>query len=169
MPYTGGRPSDFVNKAVYAATDRLCFAVADRAGDFMTERVRRRVPVKTGRSRASVLKRPTRRRLGVYTSGVRSDYENVRRLEYGTKAHTIAARPGGVLAWDALTPKGRVITGKKAHTIFTTRVKHPGTKGLHMFAIAAAETEAGIQKIATPPLRTWKREVEAAIRTGKHR
>jgi hypothetical protein len=153
MGYKGGRLRGFFSPGVKAANDRLARSVADNAGAFMTKQAQDRTPVRTGASRASIVQKPVRRRGTLYTSGAESSDPNVRRLEQGTAPHEIRPRrPGGALRFmDA------------GQATFAGRVNHPGTKGLHMFAIAAAETQREVPKLAATPLQKWKREAEAAV------
>lgn len=168
MGYEGGRPTDFITPRTHVAHRRAAHDMADRGGKFMTKRTVRRTPRDTGLSAGSIQQTDVRTvktpEGTVYESGPRSAYENVRRLEYGTRPHIIEAKTAKALAFPARTGSGAVRQGRAARTIFAARVHHPGTKGVHMFTIAAAETEAAIPAIVEIPMREWALATERAIK-----
>lgn len=152
--YEGGKLTNFFSKPVKDATKRVSHDIAEDAGHYMTERARARTPVKTGLSRASLIQKPLREVAKGWESGVESDYENVRRLEYGTRPHAILPHP----------PRRALRFEQNGSIRFASRVYHPGTRGIHMVAIAATETEHKFTRISKPALERWKKEVEGSVK-----
>lgn len=131
--------------------------MATTGGKFMNRGIRDKTPVKTGRTQRSIRRRATK--LVLRTPEVEvwesTNYSNLLTalwLEHGTRPHVITASDG-VMAFE--------VNGERR---FARRVNHPGTEGLHMFAITAVEAEAAFEALMRPLTYEWARTVEAMIR-----
>ena len=158
MPFKSSRPLDEIldPEAVPVAMRRI----TGNVGDFMEREVKRNTPVDTsafrdpngrkrGTLRASIKRGPiTRDRArDAYVVRVTTDDPIAEFVEWNTKPHRIRPRkPGGTLAFR---------NQKTGGMIFAKGVKHPGTKGAHMFALGAAKTEASVGEIARPALSAF--------------
>lgn len=155
MGYEGGDLAALFTAAGREATRRAPRRMAQAGGEAMTRKAKRLTPVRTGRARGSIDQKPTvqvvsERGETVWASGAESDDYRLKFLEDGVKPHEIARK--GVQRFAG--PEG---------TTFARRVEHPGIRGLHMFALAAAETEAEFDAICRPALEAWK----AGVRRGR--
>jgi hypothetical protein len=101
---------------------------------YVERQVVRRTPKKTGALAASIHGRT----IGPLSAEVTTSLHYGPHVEYGTRAHTIVPRSGRFLAFD--TSGGRV---------FARRVRHPGTKGRHMFRDAAQASQGPVAGIIT--------------------
>ena len=70
--------------------------------------------------------------------------------EFGTGPHTIAAKPGKVLAF----------TGSGGETVFVRQVNHPGVPERPFFRNALAESERGVSNILAKGIDTKKMVVD---------
>lgn len=162
MAYEGGKTRDFFPRGLEGITRRTARDMATEGGKFMNRGIRDKTPVKTGRSRRSIRRRATKpvlrtRNVEIWESTNFSNLLTVLWLEYGTRPHVIQA-------------DDKMLKFKKdGETYYARRVKHPGTDGLHMFAITAVETEAAFDALMRPIVATWAREVEARIKARAKR
>jgi hypothetical protein len=165
-------------KVPYTATSRLqdmivpdacgdaVRSMADAGLDAFQANVRRNTPIDTnpyrdrpgrprGALRASIERTPVERGRSALGTGwggrVFTEDPIAPFVEWDTAAHMIFPRtPGGTLHWrDRATGEDR----------FSRGVRHPGTKGQHMFSIGAAITEHELHAIFRPALDVWEKAV----------
>lgn len=107
----------------------VMYSVTGKAAKDLQERVRSLTPRDTGKSRKQIKRSRTRRFpfTNKYVASVYTNSQNVVRLEFGTRAHVIRAKPGHTLRY---VHRGR-IKYRKA-------VLHPGTRPYRMFALGTA-------------------------------
>lgn len=161
-------------------TRRTARRIADAGVDRLERNVQRRTPIDTNPFRHNperprgTLRRSVHRRTGV-TFTVRGGRESYRGLvetldpiapyvEKDTPAHTIRPHdPGGRLVFQSR----HGFTGKDGRVyppgtwVSVEEVKHPGTKGAHMFTLGAWATEREYARYARDPLARWKAAVES--------
>lgn len=101
---------------------------------YLERQVVRRTPKKTGALAASIHGRV----VGPFSAEVKTSLEYGSIVEEGSRPHAIVPRRAKVLAFDA--GGGRV---------FVRRVRHPGTKGRHMFRDAAAASGSAVAGIVS--------------------
>jgi len=162
------------------ATRRAARRIADAGVDHLERSVQRRTPIDTNPYRAKPerprgsLRRSIHRRAGVdfVVRGGRESYRGTvetfdpiaRYVEFDTPPHIIRPRtPGRRLRFQSR--HGFVDRDGEFHPpgtwITVTEVKHPGTKGSHMFTLGAWATEREFRAYARDPLARWKHEVES--------
>lgn len=136
-------------------TRRAARRVAEDAGAAMTRAARAHTPRDTGRTAEQWETLPVRKIVGGYESGTANPSYIARFLEDGVDAHDL--KPRGERGSEALsTPEGP-----------RAGARHPGTRGHHMTAKAAAEVEAELPAIAQPTLTRWAREIERRAQAKK--
>lgn len=164
MPFVSSRPlADMLDED---APGRAARRITDAGGDRLKLNTRRNTPIDTspfrdkpGRPRGALRASIHRSRIERYVSSRGSGFR-VRVLtedpagphvEWPTRPHWITPRrPGGALRWR---------DQESGDVRFAKRVWHPGTNGVHMFALGAAKTEAQLGEIAAPALALFRREL----------
>ena len=140
MPFTMTRPLTSILDE--EAPARCARAIADAAGDRLVLNTQRNTPIdrsphrdKPKRPRGTL--RKSIERTGVERTGLAYRVRALTRdpiapyVEFDTKPHIIRPRkPGGSLRWRS---------ARGVH--FAGAVRHPGTKGQHMFALGALKTK----------------------------
>jgi hypothetical protein len=148
--YHGGSLTDLISmENMEPPTERMLHAVADDAGEVMTDAAKRATPKDRGVVAASWRTLPTEKVPSVmgdaYESGTTNPHWVARFLEYGVEPHFIGPKTAKALGLD-VGPRGG------AH--------HPGIRAHHMTAHAAVEVEARLDQIAEPHLSDWQRRIE---------
>lgn len=151
--------------------------IADAGTDRMEREIVRRTPIDTnpyrynpgrprGTARASIHRDPGLReqhRWGrtQYVGDVRGSDPILRYIEFDTPPHTIRAKGGGLLRFQSrygwTSEDGRFHPPGTWVTVH--EVKHPGTKGKHMFSLGALDAERSLDEYARGPLEHWKRRI----------
>lgn len=165
MPYVGGSLEvlfDSVPQEMTLVAERQ---MAARAGSRMEKLAKDNTPVETGKLRESWYQLPVNKTKyaiwSAYEAKVATNVEYAPYVEYGTglwgpehKAYTIRPRFGGMLSW---------IDPHTGHRVYAHEVKHPGSPGNHMLAIASEVLEFEVQHgtIFEDILSEWKRDIEA--------
>jgi hypothetical protein len=106
-------------------------------------------PYSTGRLKASITPMRTVRTGNVYSGGAYTKVPYASHVEYDTHAHIIMAKNAPYLYFFWFK-KGRIFMGHY--------VKHPGTRGQHMFARGAAALESMIDNKLEQYIKEWKNE-----------
>lgn len=164
MGYSGGSLVSLFDGDAQAATRVMLRALAERAGDRMTELTVMNSPIRHGNLRSSWYQLPVQRtHFGpwpAYETGTASDVDYAPHVEYGTglwgpkgaKYPIEPKKPGGFLKF--------MVNGQE---VFAKRVMHPGIRGQHMLAIAADVTEAEFDKgvLGRGVIGDWVAKVEA--------
>jgi len=161
MGYEGGKLADLV-QAVQASTPRAARSMAEKGGEYLVERARVHTPVDSGEVRDSWEQKETAleriNAADTYTSGVESHHHVARWVEWGVDPHRIEPEKDT----DPETPEALTTPeGPRAGA------DHPGFRGFHPVASAAAELDAKGEKILRPEVERWKAEVEAAARAKR--
>lgn len=170
MPYVGGEIASLFHTE---PTEATLVRMANDGGDKMVELTVKNTPIgfprgeargfRGGNLRSSWYQLPVRRHRSAlgsgWESGVATDVDYAPFVEHGTgkwgpkgAPYIIEPRrPGGVLHW--IDP----VTGKD---VFARRVRHPGSPGHHMVAIAAAVVEGTLGEVLAAALEEWQRAQE---------
>jgi hypothetical protein len=128
-----------------AVTDQAVRQVAADAGEAMTRAAVAHTAKRTGNLASKWRTLSVERVAGGYESGTENPDYRALFLEYGTDPHRLA--PDDAQALD--TPDGP-----------RAAADHPGSRGQHMLARAAAEVEQALEAIAQPTLEAWAMSVE---------
>lgn len=146
MPYRGGSLTDlFAPATMRAATVRAQRSIAKAGGDALTHRAKRHTPQDSGATAAQGRSLAVRKVPEGYEGGTENPHYVARFVEHGVRRHDL--KPTGERGEEALsTPEGP-----------PAGARHPGHRGAHPLARAAAEVEAELAAIAQPHLSAWPR------------
>lgn len=168
--------------AMVASHERITTQAAEEVADAGTDRLEReivrRTPIDTnpfrhnperprGTARASIkrdagLRRSSAQGFRQIIGDVRGSDPILIYIEFDTPPHTIRAHAGGRLRFQSR----HGFTGRDGvhyppgTWVSVEEVRHPGTKGQHMFSLGALATDRALEQIATGPLARWRRRVE---------
>jgi hypothetical protein len=163
VPFVASRPlADMLNPDAAGA---FLARAGDAAGDRLLAETKRGTPVDSnpwhdhvgrlpGTLRESVQRGPVERHRGVLGSGIRVRVFTEDRVapfvEESTRPHEIRPCNAGMLSF-RVAPDGRRVYAHVVH--------HPGTRGAHMFAIAALILEGELGEVLAEPLRLFAEEL----------
>ena len=150
MPYRGDSLLDLLGSDnTGPPTRRMLEAVADDAGEAMTDAAARATPRRTGEVAESWRTLPTVRRASTqgdeYESGTTNPHYVARFLEHGVAPHEITPKKAKALG----LPDGA-----------RGSANHPGIRAHNMTAKAAAEVEERLPILAARHLRRWQSDIE---------
>jgi hypothetical protein len=152
MPYRGGKLTSLAGSRTWGPpTRRAVMDLADAGGRELTDRAARNTPRESGHLARKWEQLPVTRTPDGAESGTTNPDYRALFVEEGVDPHDLTPRRAEAID----TPEGP-----------RASADHPGHRGSHMLARAAAEVEAELPAIGAPALRRWADEVEE--RAARH-
>ena len=150
--------------------------MTDDLGGEMTDKIERRTPVDKGKLKASIHQTPvimseeSLAAVPAYESSTETDVRYAPYVEhdtgkYGPRGRSYVIRPKRAKALRFYFP--RHPDANSNGFVFLASVRHPGSRGVHMFArgSVAMRNPATVNRVVQPELRKW----QAAFATARPR